>query len=217
MNPKSWSAFLKNVGYILNNQLLQQWISVSSLVNHDLLSFSHIFQFFLFQNSNSLFKWNHEFRANKTNLSASRYDKSINLFCSLANILRKVFYWECLEFWKFEENCPIIWGSKISIESLFFVVCFSWTDCWSNGLFFHKMNARGCIFLTALITLLNFVDYCIAQNSEHIIVSPRVSILTWCCLIFNIQHPRTTTHNMSKGQTVRFSTKSTTQILCWAP
>ena len=42
------------------------------------------------------------------------------------------------KYGKFEENCPIIWGSKISIESLFFVVCFSWTDCWSSGLFFTK-------------------------------------------------------------------------------
>ena len=79
--------------------------------------------FFLIPKGNSLFNWNREFWADKTKLSASRYDKSINLFCSFANILRKVFYWECLEFWKFEENCPIIWGSKISIESLFFLLC----------------------------------------------------------------------------------------------
>ena len=47
--------------------------------------------FFLVPKGNSLFNWNREFWANKTNLSASRYDKNINLFCSLANILRKVF------------------------------------------------------------------------------------------------------------------------------
>ena len=100
--------------------------------------------FFLVPKSNSFFNWNREFWANKTNISTLRYDKSIDLFCS--NISRKVFYWECLEFWMFKENCPIIWGSKMSIESIFFVVCFSWTDCWSSGLFFHKMNARAVSF-----------------------------------------------------------------------
>ena len=83
--------------------------------------------FFLVPKGNSLFNWNREFWADKTNLSASRYDKRINLFCSLANILRKVFYRECLKFWKFKENCPIIWGSKISVESLFFV-CVLWLN-----------------------------------------------------------------------------------------
>ena len=68
--------------------------------------------FFLIPKDNSLFNWNREFWADKTNLSASRYDKSINLFCSLANILRKVFYWECLEFWKFEKTVQSFEGAR---------------------------------------------------------------------------------------------------------
>ena len=80
VNPKCWSAFLnsKKVECILCNQLLQQCILVSSQENHDLLSSSHIFLFFLVPKGNSLFNWNHEYWADKTNLSASRYDKSTN-------------------------------------------------------------------------------------------------------------------------------------------
>ena len=43
------------------------------------------------------------------------YEKSINLFFSLANALRKVFYCECFQFWKFKANCPTIFSCKISI------------------------------------------------------------------------------------------------------
>ena len=50
--------------------------------------------------------------------------------------------------------------------------------------FSYKMNARGCIFLTVSITLLNFADYCIAHNSEHIIV-PHVYLTSLDVVLFS--------------------------------
>ena len=79
VNPKSWSTFNERGRYPQQHlsatihfgfQLGKQWASII---------FSYLDVFSAFQIA-ILFNWNCEFWANKTNLSASRYDKSINFF-----------------------------------------------------------------------------------------------------------------------------------------
>ena len=88
---KELKCFSERRWDILDNQLLQHF-SFQLGEPWSAIIFSYFPVFFSFQKAILSFNWNREFWADKTNLSASRYHKSINLFCSLANILRKVFY-----------------------------------------------------------------------------------------------------------------------------
>ena len=123
VNPKSLSAFLKEGGIYSRQptsatmhfsfQLGKPWSAI-------IFSYFPVFSCSKRQFSLQLKPW---VLGQQNKSFYFKIWQKHQLVCSLANILRKVFYWECLECWKFKENCPIIWGSKISIESLFFCCC----------------------------------------------------------------------------------------------
>ena len=87
--------------------------ATTMMCNHPLMFFC-LFVFSI-PKSWSLFSWNRKLWANQTNFPDLRYDKSVNLFFirEIINVSRKVFYWERFQFWKSEENCPIIRFWKI--------------------------------------------------------------------------------------------------------
>ena len=202
VNPKSWSAFLKEGGIYpqqptsatthFSFQLGEPWSAII---------FSYVPVFFSFQKAIPSSIGTVSTGPTKQIFLLRDMTKASTCFVVWQISWGKCFYWECLEFWKFEENCPIIWGSKISIESLFLLLC---------DLAELIVEAVAFSFTKWMPWAVSFwLSWLRCWTLQTIALHRTVPTFIWCCLVLNIQHPRTTTHNMPKGHTVRFSAQPT--------
>ena len=85
--------------------------------NHDVQSSSHVFLFVCFFHPKKLISLQLKSKVmgqpNKFSWFEIRQKRQFFFIWEIINVSRKVFYWERFQFWKSEENCPIIRFWKI--------------------------------------------------------------------------------------------------------